>query len=115
MLFKTLEKELSGHVEKAALFLLGMKLKPCKEVAKLIKAACRGQVRKLNCTRGNCASSSISLTHIIVIAALYRIGINELLLTSALIRYQEIMRDVMTAHIELFGKTVRDRINSECK
>jgi len=38
---------------------------------------------------------------------------DELLLTSALIRYQLIMKHVFPAHQELFGKTVRDRVNSE--
>jgi Annexin len=41
------------------------------------------------------------------------IGTDELLLTSILIRYQCIMKDVMKAHEILFRKTVRDRINSE--
>ena len=38
---------------------------------------------------------------------------DELLLTSALIRYQLVMKQVFPAHEELFGKTVRDRVNSE--
>lgn len=61
-LTKMLEKELSGKSEKAATFLVGMKLKPYEEVANLIKAACAG------------------------------FGTNELLLTSTLIRYQKILR-----------------------
>ena len=41
--------------------------------------------------------------------------IQELLLTTSLIRYQtpEVMKDVMTAHIELFGKTIHERVRSE--
>ena len=32
-----------------------------------------------------------------------------------MIRYQtpEVMKDVMTAHIELFGKTIHERVRSE--
>jgi Annexin len=82
---KMLEKELGGDVQKAALFVVGMKLKPYEEVAKLIKMACAG------------------------------IGTNELLLTSSLIRYQNIMKNVMLAHVELYGKTIRDRIKDETK
>lgn len=82
-LVKALENELGGDVEKAAMFMLGMKLKPYEEVAKLIKEACKGM------------------------------GTNELLLTSALIRYQGIMKGVMLAHIELYGQTVQDRVKSE--
>ena len=82
-LVKALEKELGGHVQKAAMFMLKMKLKPYEEVAKLIKTACQGM------------------------------GTNELLLTSTLIRYQNIMPAVMVAHVELFEKTVADRVKSE--
>jgi Annexin len=82
-LAKVLETELSGSLKKAALLTLGMKLKPYDEAAKLIKAACRG------------------------------FGTDELLLTCCLIRYQDIMNEVMKAHYQLFGKTVRDRIISE--
>ena len=63
----------------------GMKLKPYETVAKLIKDACAG------------------------------FGTNELLLTCCIIRYQPIMKAVMVAHIELFGKTVEDRIKDETK
>jgi hypothetical protein len=60
-----------------------MKLKPYETIAQLIKTACAG------------------------------IGTDELLLTCCLIRYQHVMKDVMTAHIELFGKTIHDRIREE--
>lgn len=83
-LVKAMEKELGGDVEQAAMFMIGMKLKPYEEVAKLILTACAG------------------------------LGTNELLLTSALIRYQGILKEVMLAHIELYGKSVRDRVNEEC-
>jgi annexin A7/11 len=83
-LVKVLDKELGGHVRKAAMFMIGMKLKPYEEVANLIKTACAG------------------------------LGTNELLLTTILIRYSGIMKQVMLAHIELFGQSIRDRVNSEC-
>jgi hypothetical protein len=73
-LFKALEKELHGDSEDAAMFTLGMKLKPYATVAKLIKESCAG------------------------------LGSNELLLTCTLIRYQAIMKNVQEAYIELFGE-----------
>jgi Annexin len=78
-----IEKELSGSIKKVASFLVGMKLNPYKEIAKLIKSATRG------------------------------FGTDELLLSSILTRYQCIMKDVMKSHEQLFGKTIRDRIMSE--
>jgi Annexin len=83
-LVKVLEKELGGQVEKAAMFMIGMKLKPYEEIAKLFKKACAG------------------------------IGTNELLLTTAVIRYQSLLKQVELAHVELYGQTIRDRIDSEC-
>ena len=41
-LMKALEKELGGNVQKAALHMLGMKLKPAETIAALIKSACAG-------------------------------------------------------------------------
>lgn len=41
-LVKAMEKEMSGLTEEGTVFLVGMKLKPFEEIAKLIKAACRG-------------------------------------------------------------------------
>ncbi|KAG7374328.1 annexin [Nitzschia inconspicua] len=82
-LWKAMEKELSGNVRDGTLHMLGMKLKPYETIAKLIKSACAG------------------------------IGTDELLLTCCIIRYQHVMKDVMTAHIELFGKTVHDRVREE--
>jgi annexin A7/11 len=83
-LVKTMEKELGGDVEKAAMFMVGMKLKPYEVVAQLVNTACAG------------------------------FGTNELLLTSVLIRYQAIMKEVMIAHIELYGRSIEDRVNAEC-
>lgn len=82
-LFKAFEKEFSGDVEKAALFTLGMKLKPYETVALLIKSSCAG------------------------------IGTDELPLTACIVRYQHIMKRVMLAHIYMFGKSVKDRVKSE--
>jgi hypothetical protein len=77
---KALEKELGGLMEsgtkKATLHMVGMKLKPYETIAVLIRDACAG------------------------------IGTDELLLTCCLIRYQGVMQEVMSAHIELYGKTV---------
>jgi annexin A13 len=60
-----------------------MKLRPGEAAARLIKSACAG------------------------------IGTDELLLTCTVIRYQGIMGLVQSSHIELFGKTVHERIRSE--
>jgi hypothetical protein len=84
-LSKAFEKELGGLSESAALFSIGMKLKPYETVAKLIKKACAG------------------------------FGTNEFLLTCSIIRYQGVMTQVDAAHIELFGKSIEDRVKSEVK
>jgi hypothetical protein len=84
-LLKAMEKELSGNVQDGTLHMLGMKLKPYETAAKLIKAACAG------------------------------FGTDELLLTCSIIRYQHVMKEVMSAHIELFGKSIHDRVRSETK
>lgn len=83
-LYKAMEKELSGNVRDACVYLVGMKMKPFETIAGLIKKACAG------------------------------IGTDELLLTTCIIRYQMVMKDVMAAHIELFGKSVHDRVREEC-
>lgn len=86
-LLKALEKELGGigegRIQEAACHLVGMKLKPFETIAALIKKACAG------------------------------VGTDELLLTTAVIRYQSVMAEVMSAHIELYGKTVHDRVRKE--
>mmetsp|Transcript_28086 Transcript_28086/g.78759 ORF Transcript_28086/g.78759 Transcript_28086/m.78759 type:complete len:336 (+) Transcript_28086:72-1079(+) len=83
-LMKALEKELGGNAQKASIHMIGMKLKPFPTIAKLIKSACAG------------------------------IGTDELLLTTCVVRYQEVMKDVMAAHIEEYGKSVHDRVREEC-
>jgi len=83
-LFKALEKNFRGDAKDASLFTLGMKLKPYETVAHLIKKSCKG------------------------------IGTNELLLTSCIVRYTAILSHVNLAHIELFGKSIHDRVRSEC-
>jgi Annexin len=84
-LLKALETEMGGATKDSALFMLKMKLKPYEAVAGLINDACKG------------------------------LGTNELLLTCTLIRYQNIMKQVALAHIELYGSTIEDRIKSETK
>ena len=83
-----MEKELGGlgeaNLREASLHLIGMKLKPYETIAKLIKMACAG------------------------------FGTDEMLLMCSVIRYQDVMTEVMAAHIELFGKTIHDRVRSEC-
>ncbi|GAX29391.1 hypothetical protein FisN_16Hh169 [Fistulifera solaris] len=80
---KVLEKELGGHVQRAAMYMVDMKLKPYEAAAKLIDKACRGM------------------------------GTNELLLSATIIRNQGVLKEVMVAHEELFSKNLRDRIRSE--
>jgi len=82
-LLKAFEKELGGNDGKAARFVLGMKLKPYETIASMIKEACAG------------------------------LGTDEMLLTCCLIRYQPVLREVYAAHIEMYGKTIHDRIRHE--
>lgn len=84
-LFKAFEKEMGGVAGKAALYTLGMKLKPYETVAKLIKTACAG------------------------------FGTDELLLTCCLIRYQDLMPHVCVAHEQLFEKSVHTRVKDETR
>lgn len=81
---KVMEKEMGGELKFAAAHYVTMKLKPYHAMAELIKLACAG------------------------------FGTDELLLTTVLIRYQEVLPQIMQAHVELFGKTVHDRVRSEC-
>jgi len=83
-LFKAFEKELASMAGEAAAFTLGMKLKPYETIAHLIKKATKG------------------------------IGTNEILLTTALIRYQDLMGQVYVAHEKLFEKSIHTRIRDEC-
>ena len=68
----------------AVLHLIGMKLKPYETMAALIKSACAG------------------------------FGTDEMLLIASCIRFQPVFAEVQAAHIELYGKTVQDRVRSEC-
>ena len=83
-LIKAMDKELGGNAGSACVYLLGMKLRPYQTIAELIKSACAG------------------------------FGTDDLLLTATIIRYQHIMPSVMPAHIELYSKTIHDRVRSEC-
>jgi hypothetical protein len=83
-LFKAFEKELNRLGGDAALFTLGMKLKPYETIAKLIKKATKG------------------------------LGTNEILLTCILIRYQDLMGLVYVVHENLFEKSVHKRVKDEC-
>jgi hypothetical protein len=82
-LVKAMETEFRGSTAPAAMFMLNMKVKPYEAIATLIETACKG------------------------------FGTNELLLTCTILRYQSIMKEVMLAHIELFGKTVQESVQSE--
>lgn len=82
-LFKAFEKELNHLGGEAALFTLGMKLKPYETIAGLIKKATKG------------------------------FGTNEMLLTCNLIRYQDLMGFVYLAHENLFEKSIHKRIKDE--
>lgn len=62
-----------------------MKLKPYETLAKLIEKSCAG------------------------------FGTNETLLTTTLIRYQFVLKEVNVAHIELYGKSIRDRVKDETR
>lgn len=84
-LLHSLSTEFKGIAKDAAQFLIGMKIKPYEEIAKLLERASAG------------------------------VGTNETLLSTALIRYQGVMKDVMLAHVELFGKTIVDRVRAESR
>lgn len=81
---KAMEEELSGSARDAAVFTVNMRLKPYEAIATLIKSACKG------------------------------IGTDELLLTCCIIRYQDLLAHVNFAHEEMFGKSIHDRVRSEC-
>lgn len=82
-LMKAMEKNMSGEVSNAVQYMLGMKLKPYETMAKLIRDACAG------------------------------FGTDELLLTCTIIRAQAVLQEVQAAHIEMYGKTIHDRVRSE--
>ena len=74
---------MAGVSERAMMSLLGMKLNQYEQVAKMIRDAC----------------------------ALF--GTNELLLTSYLVRYQGILDKVNDAHVEMYKKSLKDRVKGE--
>lgn len=82
-LFKAFEKELNHLGGEAALFTLGMKLKPYETIAGLIKKATKG------------------------------LGTNEILLTCNIIRYQDLMGLVYVAHEDMFEKSIHKRVKDE--
>lgn len=82
-LLHNMQKELKGYTEDAAEFLIGIKIKPYEEIAKLIQKATKG------------------------------LGTNEKLLNATLVRYQLLLKDVLLAHVELYGKTLTDVVKSE--
>ena len=82
-LMKAFEKELNKKGGDAAKFTVGMKLKPYDTIATLIKKSCKG------------------------------LGTRELLLTSCIIRYQDLMGHVYFAHEDLFEKGIHKRIRDE--
>merc|ERR1719330_535764 len=82
-LMKAFEKELNKRGGDAAKFLVGMKLKPYDTIATLIKKSTKG------------------------------LGTRELLLTSCIIRYQDLMGSVYAAHEALFEKGIHKRIKDE--
>ena len=84
-LFKAFEDEMGGIAGEAALFTLGMKLKPFETIAKLVKKACAG------------------------------FGTNELLLTSCILRYQDLLAHVAVAHEKLFEKSIHERVKDETR
>jgi len=82
-LFKAFEEELNGCTDRAAIFALGMKLKPYETIAKLIKKACDG------------------------------IGTDETLLTSSLIRYRSVLPEVNEAFTELYEQSLQEAVTRE--
>jgi hypothetical protein len=76
-LFKAMEKELTGNVRDATVYLLGMKMKPFETIAKLIKTACAG------------------------------LGTDELLLTCCIVRYQMVMKVRLDSTAKEGGKVMR--------
>ena len=82
-LMKAFEQEMNKNGGDAAKFTIGMKLKPFDTIATLIKKSTKG------------------------------IGTNELLLTSCIIRYQDLMGYVSLAHEALFEKSIHKRVKDE--
>jgi hypothetical protein len=84
-LMKAFEKELNKKGGDAAKFTVGMKLKPFDTIATLIKTSTKG------------------------------LGTRTLLLTSCIVRYQDLMGNVYVAHEALFEKGIHKRIKDEVR
>jgi Annexin len=82
-LFHAIETEFGGDAKDAALFELGMKIKPHDTVAKLIQKATKG------------------------------LGTDELLLTATLLRYQLHLPEINVAYQSLTGKTIQETLTKE--
>lgn len=82
---KAIEKEMSGTLQDATLYLIGFKTDPAEEAAKLIKKACAG------------------------------FGTDELALSCCIVRFHNILGEVAAAHEKLFNKTLNKRVESETK
>jgi hypothetical protein len=82
-LIGALNNEVGGDAGRAARYAVGMKLKPYKTAAQHIAKSCEGW------------------------------GTDEIALTCAILRYQSIMGKVEEAHIEEYGQTISERIESE--
>jgi hypothetical protein len=80
-----LKKELGGKAEAAALYHLKMKLEPFKTMAEHIKSTCAG------------------------------IGTDEIGLSSAILRFQNVLPRVMMEHTAEYGKSLQERVKSETK
>lgn len=80
-----LRKKFRGKAEDAAIFHLNMKLHPYKTMAEHIKSTCAG------------------------------LGTDEVGLSAAIVRCQNVLPRVMIEHTALFGKTLQDRVTSETK
>jgi hypothetical protein len=78
-----LKKELRGKVEDAAVYHLSMKLNPFKTMAEHIKSTCSG------------------------------VGTDELGLSCAIVRFQNVLPNVMIEHNAEYGKTLQERLMDE--
>eukprot|EP00586_Coscinodiscus_wailesii_P010265 CAMPEP_0172495604 /NCGR_PEP_ID=MMETSP1066-20121228/72619_1 /TAXON_ID=671091 /ORGANISM="Coscinodiscus wailesii, Strain CCMP2513" /LENGTH=330 /DNA_ID=CAMNT_0013267383 /DNA_START=53 /DNA_END=1045 /DNA_ORIENTATION=- len=84
-LWKGIQKELSGTLEDATVYLWEFKMNPAEAAAKQIKKACAG------------------------------FGMNEEMLSSCIVRYHKILDAVAGAHEALFDKTLHKRVASETR
>jgi hypothetical protein len=84
-LYKAIDDEMRGKVRDAALYVLGMKLKPYETVAKFIHTATKG------------------------------LGTDEDLLTCIIIRYQAHLGKINEAYSELYEKSLQEMLKREVK